>query len=245
MNNKKMFFLLFIIFIALLAGGAYTWWLYNQKETLAISLDLTKKTQTEMKTDAKRLEGENENLQKQMDKIQANALAYVAANTKLQVEKESLQKRIDDIEKEVKKKEALLEGVKAETPQAQAPEVAKLQDEIARLTSENKAAQEKLKGMQVEKDLSSNDDQLEKARLYYNLGVAYSQGKLYDEAIAAFERSLKYNPANSPAHYNMGLIFENIKLDPQKAAWHYKMYLEQSPEAQDREEVASWIAKLR
>jgi len=75
MNNKKMFFLLFIIFIALLAGGAYTWWLYNQKETLAISLDLTKKTQTEMKTDAKRLEGENENLQKQ--NINLDDIPYV------------------------------------------------------------------------------------------------------------------------------------------------------------------------
>lgn len=245
MNNKIILFLLIISFLVVLLGGAYTWWLSGQKENLSILLIQAKKTQQEMKADAQRITDENENLQKQLDKIQADALSYVATNTKLQLEKENLEKRINDIQEEIKKKETLLSGVKTETQQVETLELTDLKQKIERLGAENKAAQNKLKGTEVEINLLNTSWQRERAILYYNLGVAYTQANLYDEAVDALERSLKYNSLNPQAHYNLGLIFENVKLNPAKALWHYKLYLEQSPQAQDRDEVMGWIKRLR
>jgi len=79
---------------------------------------------------------------------------------------------------------------------------------------------------------------------YYNLGVAYVQAKLFNNAVQALQKSLAFNEDNPEAHYNLGLLYQNFLIEPEKAVLHYQKYLEMSPEAEDKEEVQAWIDKL-
>ena len=70
---------------------------------------------------------------------------------------------------------------------------------------------------------------------YFTYGVAYLQYEYFDEALAAFERSIDHGAPNGAAYYNIGLIYLNkgmfgdartnleqaVKLDPNNAdAWN-------------------------
>jgi len=75
--------------------------------------------------------------------------------------------------------------------------------------------------------------------------VAYSQAKLYEEAIFEYEESLKLNANNPEAHYNLGLLYENCIGETEKALEHYRKYLELKPNAEDSAEVEAWIKRLQ
>ena len=74
--------------------------------------------------------------------------------------------------------------------------------------------------------------------------MAYTQANLYDEAIEAYEKSLTFDQNNAEAHYNLGLLYDKVKTDPEKAVLHYKKYLELKPDAEDKEEIETWIQQL-
>jgi tetratricopeptide (TPR) repeat protein len=50
---------------------------------------------------------------------------------------------------------------------------------------------------------------------------------------------------NADAHYNLGLLYKDVKQDPDKAIMHLSKYLELKPDAEDKEEVQGWIEKLK
>ncbi len=53
---------------------------------------------------------------------------------------------------------------------------------------------------------------------FYNIGVIYSDMKMFDEAIKAYAAALKVNPESAPAYNNLGLIYEKmLKLDEAEA----------------------------
>jgi tetratricopeptide (TPR) repeat protein len=68
---------------------------------------------------------------------------------------------------------------------------------------------------------------------------------MYDDAIDAYEKSLKAKDANAEAHYNLGLLYENVRSDKPLASKHYKRYLELDPKGKDAAEVSSWIERLK
>ena len=61
----------------------------------------------------------------------------------------------------------------------------------------------------------------------------------------SYEKALRNNPYNADAHYNLGLLYEKTKSDPDKAIEHYQEYLKLSPDANDRDEVLGWIQRLQ
>ena len=48
------------------------------------------------------------------------------------------------------------------------------------------------------------------ARLYSNLGVAYSDAARYEEALAVFEKALEIEPKLLEVHYNLGTVYFNM-----------------------------------
>ena len=205
------------------------------KSQLSQAKNMVKSAQEEMS----RLQAEKEKIAKDNDKLKADALSFVELNTKLQAEKDKALKSQQDIEKTIKASEVVLEAVRAKFEG--------LLKEVELNKAELSKRDELVKQMEyLKKKMISLDATLKKERVlyHYNLGVAYSQAKLYDEAVEEYEKSLQYNSLNADAHYNLGLLFENIKMDPQRAIEHYRKYLEIKPDTADKEEVAGWITKL-
>ena len=77
------------------------------------------------------------------------------------------------------------------------------------------------------------------------MAVAYEQAGLDDEAIGAYEKSLKSDAKNADAYYNLGLLYKDKRNDAQKAIKYLSSYLELKPKAEDKTEVEEWIRKLR
>lgn len=84
----------------------------------------------------------------------------------------------------------------------------------------------------------------ETAEAYSDLGAAYSQLKIFDLAIDAYKKSLKYGPKNAKAHYNLGLLYQHSDRDIEKSIDHFKQYLKLDPRAKDKEEVECLIKLL-
>ncbi|MFH1318611.1 MAG: hypothetical protein ABIH71_06320, partial [Candidatus Omnitrophota bacterium] len=64
-------------------------------------------------------------------------------------------------------------------------------------------------------------------------------------AVNAYEKSLSFESENAEAQYNLGLLYENFNLEPEKAILHYEKYLELKPDAVDKDEVLKWINRLK
>jgi tetratricopeptide (TPR) repeat protein len=185
-----------------------------------------------------RLESDNNKSLAQNEKLQQDALSFVNSNSKLQQEKEETAKMLEAAKTLLKRKEVELNQAKQ-----------KLADLNVKISTQQENTDSGL--AKEKKDLESHVSTLEatlkkeRALFHYNLAVAYTKSKLYDDAIESYEKSLALNPNNADAHYNLGLLYSDVKNNPEKAAKHYKKYLELKPNAEDRDEVQDWIDKLR
>jgi len=99
---------------------------------------------------------------------------------------------------------------------------------------------------QLEEELSHIKDKMQKqeALLHYNLGVAYTKEKNYDMAIDEYEKVLKINPQDADTHYNLAILYDEVRRNPKRAIEHYQKYLELKPDAEDIDEVKEWISSL-
>jgi tetratricopeptide (TPR) repeat protein len=72
----------------------------------------------------------------------------------------------------------------------------------------------------------------EKANLYEKLGTAYIKSKLYQEAIDAYNKSLKYNLQNPKVYYYLGLLYQYAEHNSQKATEFLKKYVKMAPQGE-------------
>lgn len=167
------------------------------------------------------------------EKVQADVVSYVSLNTRLQEERDSLQKKLKDAQSLLENQEAELERMKnnMEKLTKEGPVV------VESLQKERKELQDKIQALE-------SGMKKERSLFHYNLGVAYTQAKLYAQAIQAYEKSLGFNPDNPEAYYNLGLLYDNFKQDTEKAILYYRKYIEFKPEAEDKEQVKEMIEKL-
>lgn len=84
----------------------------------------------------------------------------------------------------------------------------------------------------------------EDPRVYNNLGEALRRLGRIDEARKALRTALSYNPDYAPAHFNLGVLYEEDLKEPERAIYHYRRYLALRPDAQDARKVRAWIEKL-
>jgi len=234
---KKLFLVIPILISLLLLVILIAGLLKNN--TLNSQLKLSKNLLQRIQGEMEQVKEEKDKVTKEKDKLQSDTLSYLALNTKLEEEKNKSQINFEESAKIIKVKEDELNAVK-ERINAFEKQIEEKKEELSRkegLVNEKKELRRKI-------ILMGNTLKKERALYHYNLGVAYSQAKFYDEAIGEYEKSLKYSSANANAHYNLGLLYENIKKVPEQAIEHYRKYLEIKPDTADKEEVEGWIKKL-
>lgn len=190
-----------------------------------------------MQQEASRLEAEKVQLTRDYEALQKDAVSSVAQNTTLQEEAKDLHSRLTDAEtllndraNELQRLQRQLEQLHRELARAKADKRKALSSALTELNKKIALLETRLKQ--------------ERSVYQYNLGVVYAQAQRYDDAIEAYQQSLELDPKNADAYYNLGLLYERIKGQPEKAAWHYRKYLELNPTADDREEVEHWIDML-
>jgi tetratricopeptide (TPR) repeat protein len=82
----------------------------------------------------------------------------------------------------------------------------------------------------------------ERTAFHYNLAIAYTKSRMYEEAILSYDKALALNPKDPPIYYNMGLIYDENLDQPDKAITCYQKYLELAPaDSSDRPKVQLWI----
>lgn len=190
-----------------------------------------------LQTETSGLETEKAKLARDYETLQRDVVSYVSVNTKLQEDNKELKTSLEEAQARVEE---------------QTQELEKLQDKLERLHKEMaRAKTDQRKVVTKEfKDLTAKvatlEDTLkhERALYRYNLGIVYAQAQRYDEAIEAYQNSLELEASNADAHYNLGLLYERVKSQSDRAAWHYRRYLELKPKAEDRDDVQQRIDML-
>ena len=211
--------------------------LFFKNNSLTHQLSQTKQMFTKMREEADRMESEKEKLLVEKEKLQADTVSYIKVNTDLQRKKDNLEAQAEEAEKAIAANESDLEELRQKLKKAG--------KKIARTKHLNSEGSAEERG-----ELADKIEALEKILnnergvYHYNLAVAYTQAKLYDEAIEAYKRALDFDSNNADAHYNLGLLYEKSKSDPYTAVFHYGKYIELKPGADDREDVELWIKKL-
>lgn len=81
--------------------------------------------------------------------------------------------------------------------------------------------------------------------VYHELGNIYVQQKLYPEAIDAYQKSLRYDPANFKNYYHLGLLYEFSQDDTQQALLYLTKYLESNPPEQEKKKTQGLIKMLQ
>ncbi len=212
--------------------------LYIKKNNLDIELTRSQQIIQKVQNEMDRLESDKNKALAQNEKLEQDALSFVNSNAKLQQEKEEDAKMLEAAKTLLKRKEVDLNQAKQ-----------KLADLNAKISTQqtniNSSLSNEKKDLEIRLSMLEVTLKKERALFHYNLAVAYTKSKLYNDAIESYERSLALDPNNADADYNLGLLYSDVKNDPKKAIAHYKKYLELKPDAQDRDEVQGWIDQLR
>ncbi|MBI3804541.1 MAG: tetratricopeptide repeat protein [Nitrospirae bacterium] len=82
------------------------------------------------------------------------------------------------------------------------------------------------------------------AKAYNNLGEVYRRMKETKKAEQAYAKALEINPKYADAHYNIGTFYDSILRNPQKAAFHYRRYIELKPTSPEAVQVGQWLAAI-
>ena len=121
-----------------------------------------------------------------------------------------------------------------------------LEEKLARVSQTNATLEEKEIYLREKLTVDrKNLSREEVAQLYEELGVAYTQAKVYALAIEAYAMAVKFNPKNPKAHHDLGLLYEHFLGNSKRAVYHLGQYLKLDPSPKDRERVAYLIRILK
>jgi len=178
------------------------------------------------------------------------------------LEKQVARQVVQEKEKLAKELDKLKEEFQEETGGSHQKHTEEMQAVAQKILAINKAYERDKKAYRAmvteNKELKSNVVELsetlktytekrtsQEAVFLYNLGVAYAQGGLYDEALDLFNDSLALEADNPDAHYNLALIYETVKMDNNRAITHLKEYIKSVPDAIDRYQLEVKIESLK
>ncbi|MDD5129045.1 MAG: tetratricopeptide repeat protein [Candidatus Omnitrophica bacterium] len=80
---------------------------------------------------------------------------------------------------------------------------------------------------------------------HYNLAIIYENSGRYREAAQEYEKTLELSPDDADIHYNLAIVYDDFLQDNEKAIFHYRRYLELSPDAPDSGIVGEWIVEAK
>jgi tetratricopeptide (TPR) repeat protein len=232
--KKDIFFYVKILSVCLLACACAA--LAFMNGSLKKQLDQTTFLLGKVESSAKQLQQDKDQARKDNEKLQADAMSYIALNNELRKDKELLQARVND---------------SLQSIDVQKKELVKVQHEIdlLRKTSTAKSNAERALLKEKEKMLAGIrklEDSINRERgiYHYNLAVAYAKAMFIPKAVVEYEKSLAYDPNNAEAHFNLGLLYKGQANDAQKALEHFRRYLELKPDAEDAVDVQESIDTL-
>ena len=64
-------------------------------------------------------------------------------------------------------------------------------------------------------------------------------------AIESFEKAVEVNPKSAPAHFELGVLYEQKESDPAAAIYHYERYLELRPDAEKKKLIEDLIRQQK
>ncbi len=230
----KKLIVLTVIALAAAAGGGY---LYLSNIRLRASLEQSRAEGNKYQEEIIRIQSDRDRSESDKEKLQQDSVAYLSLNSKLQEENRKLLASLEETRTNLQKKEQELEK--------QRGALQEMTDKLRAIPAGDPARTfqqlDEMKGKIAEMEkLSAKERQL----YHYNLGVAYTKARMYDEAVDSYETAITFGDTNPEAHYNLGIIYEKIKHLPLKALLHYQRFLELAPESQDAREVADWVKRL-
>jgi len=194
-------------------------------------------------------EVEKENLEKQNRALTQKMLSLVsekqAVKESLTKENQALTQRIASLANILAEKEVEKESLTKEN-QALAQEMNSLIDKISEkeagknnpglkkkvsdflmdLSKKEMKEKEALRSEIINLKKTLND---ERAILYEKIGIAYTQAKMYNEAMNAYEKALAYNPNNPNICYYLGLLSKYEEKNPKKAVQYLRRYITLAP----------------
>jgi len=233
--KKSVSIISFVIVVALLAATVDFSLKNNGLQTKVKQLQ---ELLNKMQDNLKRVEEENAAAKKEKEKLQADAVSYISTNSALEDEKNRLKEAVKKSQDNITSKEAELQRMKEKIKEAE--------EKIARKDSEISEKEEsELKNLK-NKNKELEDTLIKERALYhYNLAVAFTRAGLFDDALDEYEESLKFDPNNADAQYNMGVLYGQMDNAHDKAVICYQKYLDLSPDAEDRDEIIAVINKLQ
>jgi len=83
-----------------------------------------------------------------------------------------------------------------------------------------------------------------KADFYFNKAIGLINKGQYLEAEAALQETVRLNPFDAGAYYNIGILYEKHLGDKRKALFCYKKYLFLAPNSFDSEMVKYWVEDI-
>jgi tetratricopeptide (TPR) repeat protein len=204
--------------------------------TLRAQLKANGATGNQLQEEISRVQAERDKIMKEVERLQEDAVSYLALNGKLKAENEKLSLSLTEARKLLKDADADLEKERAKAGAFERDAQKK----------EQKSKTDIRLIEQAKKELARANKKMEQEEqaYRYNLGVAYTKAKLYREAAAEYEKALVLDPRNKEAHYNLGLLYDKVLSDKEKALIHYRAFLELAPQGQDKRDVQDWIDKL-
>lgn len=162
---------------------------------------------------------------------------YLKAKTELIAARKALKNVEEDRQKLLAQQEADLS--------------AKYNAEIDRLRVELKALQDQAaentvrlaREAALEKELEElrKERMEEQAAYFYNMGVLFTRFAMYRKAEQMYLKTLQVNPADAPAHHNLGILYESHLGASKEAIKHYKIYIQLTPDKEERGKVLRWI----
>ena len=179
----KKILIIGIVVIAFVALSAAAVNLYMKKNSLDAELVGSQQIIQKIQNEMDRLEADKNKVLAENEKLQQDALSFVNSNSKLQQEKEGTARMLEAAKTLLKRKEVELNKEKQ-----------KLSDLNVKISTQQENIDSGL--AKEKKDLESHVSTLEatlkkeRALFHYNLAVAYTKSKLYDDAIEAYEKSL-------------------------------------------------------
>ncbi len=84
--------------------------------------------------------------------------------------------------------------------------------------------------------IGKTTDKNVQSKLYYNMGNSYFEGQQYRESINAYKRSLKLNPNDDDAKYNLAYAYKKLKEQQQQQKQNKNQQQQKKDQQQDQQQ---------
>lgn len=191
----------------------------------------------------KPLKEENSKLTKELASIQNVTASLKKQNEELQTEVEKTGEKFKELQEKIKGYAREVKNlVTKKIGYYDAYSQQKEDNEI--LTVKIKKLDDEIKKLNGEMTEIYNTNSEREVSYIYEMAFLYAKAGMFDEAVQSFLKTLEVSETDADIHYNLALLYEEVKKDSQNAIRHYKKYLELNPDTEDLYEIKLRIDSL-